>query len=37
MCSEMGMEMGIEMGTEREQQIRKNRYRERESLCKGVS
>ena len=32
LCSEMGIEMGREMGIEREQQIRKNGERERESM-----
>ena len=37
LCLEMGIEMGKEMGIEREQQIRKNRQREREcAYVKGV-
>ena len=31
LCSEMGIEIGGEMGIEREQQIRKNGLRKRES------
>ena len=30
------LEMGIEMGIKREQQIRKNGERERESVCNGL-